>query len=203
MITIYNFPRGARGIRVFWTAEEMGLAYRAVPVSYPPPAAYLALNPLGNVPFLEDAGHVAINESVAMMLYLAERYGPTPLLPAKTDSAFSRVLQMTVFGEATLGAVMNPMMAARFAAPDGDKENWSVRNSAGRVEQALNYVATTMGAGPYIAGEVFTLADISIAGALDMWQGALRKPVPDVLMPWRERVQARPAYGRAQKALPA
>ncbi|MGH6871745.1 MAG: hypothetical protein ACREHE_09575 [Rhizomicrobium sp.] len=29
MITISNFPRGARGIRMFWLCEEMGLAYRA------------------------------------------------------------------------------------------------------------------------------------------------------------------------------
>jgi glutathione S-transferase len=124
MITIHNFPRGARGIRVFWVCEEMGLAYNAVPVAFPPTPEYRALNPLGSAPFLENEGGVAINESVAMMLYLAERYGPTPLLPAKDDPAYAKVLQLTVLGEATLGAAMNPMMMARFMAPDADKDNW-------------------------------------------------------------------------------
>lgn len=200
MITIHNFARGARGVRVFWVAEEMGLAYRTATVTYPPSAAYLALNPLGTVPFLEDDGGAAINESVAMMLYLAERYGPTPLLPAKSAPNFARVLQLTLFGETALGAYMNPLMMAKFAAPDADKLNWSVRTLEERVETALAFVSGALGAGPYLAGETFTLADISVSTALDMWKGALGKPVPEALMPWRERVQARPAYQRAQKA---
>ena len=39
--------------------EEMGLPYRFETVSFPPSAAYLALNPLGSVPFLEDDGGAA------------------------------------------------------------------------------------------------------------------------------------------------
>lgn len=200
MITIHNFARGARGVRVFWVCEEMGLAYRTAAVTYPPSAAYLARNPLGTVPFLEDEGGVAIAESVAMMLYLAERYGPTPLLPAKSDPSYARVLHLTIFGEATLGAAMNPLMMARFSAPDADKRNWSVTAGEARVEQAVGFVATLLDGKPYLAGDAFTLADISVGTALDMWKGALGKPIPDALFPWRERIQARAAYGRASKA---
>ncbi len=205
MITIHNFPRGARGVRAFWVCEEMGLPYRTAAVAYPPSAEYLALNPLGNVPLLEDSsskesGSVAITESVAMMLYLAERYGPTPLLPPKSDPAFARVMQVTVFGETTLGAYMNPLMMAKFAAPDADKVSWVTRTLEGRVEAALGFAAGLLGAGPYFAGEAFTLADISVSTALDMWKGALGKPVPDAFVAWRERVQARPACQLAQKA---
>src|SRR4051794_29315975 len=132
MIKVYNFARGARGVRVFWVCEEMGLPYQVENFGFPPPASYKALNPLGSVPFLEDDGGVAINESVAMMLYVAERYGPTPLLPAKKDATLARVLQMTVFGETTLGAPMNTLMAAHFMAPDADKKNWSIRGTETR-----------------------------------------------------------------------
>jgi glutathione S-transferase len=201
MITIHNFARGARGVRVAWVCEEMGLPYHRETVTYPPGAAYLARNPLGSVPFLEDDGGVAINESVAMMLYLAERYGPTPLLPAKSDPAFARVLQLTVFGEATLGAGMNPLMMAKFAAPDADKNNWLVRTLEPRVAQGVDLVAQMLGDQPYLAGETFTLADISVGTALDMWKGALGKAIPGKLAAWRERLGARPACQRAQKAL--
>ena len=168
MIVIHNFPRGARGIRAFWVCEEMGLAYRVETVSYPPSAAYLALNPLGTAPFLEDAGGVAINESVAMMLYLAERYGPTPLMPAKNDPVYARMLQLTVFGEATLGALLNPLMMAKFAAPEADKRNWSVTAGEARAETAIGFVTSLLGDRPYLAGDTFTLADISVSTALDM-----------------------------------
>src|SRR5262245_42219381 len=79
MIKIYHMPR-ARGLRVIWLCEEMGLPYEIVPVSFPLSEEYRVKNPAANVPFLEDDGGVAIHESIAIMLYLVGRYGPTPLM---------------------------------------------------------------------------------------------------------------------------
>jgi glutathione S-transferase len=199
MIRIHSFARGARGLRVFWLCEEMGLPYQVETVPYPQNEAYLALNPLGTVPFLEDEGGVAINESVAIMLYLAQRYGPTPLLPGKDDPTLARVLQMAVLGEATIGAGINPLLAAHLGAPEADKRNWSVLAQEARVEQALRYVADMLGADPYLAGAHFTLADISVSCALGIWRGALGQALPDTLVAYRERLAARPAYQRALK----
>jgi glutathione S-transferase len=200
MITVYNFPRGLRGVRLFWQCEEMGLPYRAETVSFPTSAAYRTLNPLGTVPFLTDDDGVAINESVAMMLYLAERYGPTPLLPGKDDPRLARVLQMTVFGEATIAAGLNPLLTAHFMAPEPDKRNWSVRAQQARIEQALNFVAQMLGDDPYLAGGDLTLADISIVTALGIWRGGLDGALSDKLAAYRERLAARPAYQRALAA---
>jgi glutathione S-transferase len=197
MIRVYNFARGARGLRVMWQCEEMGLPYQVETVAFPTNAAYRALNPLGSVPFLEDEGGVAINESVAMMLYLAQKYGPTPLLPEKDDPTLARVLQMTVFSEATLGGSMNALMAAHFGAPEADKRNWSARMTDARVEEAVGYVADMLGANPYLAGSSFTLADIALDTAFGMWVGALGKALPDKLAAYRARLQERPAYQRA------
>jgi glutathione S-transferase len=199
MIIIYNFARGARGLRAIWQCEEMGLRYRVEAVSFPPSAAYRVLNPLGSVPFLEDEGGVAINESVAIMLYLAQRYGPTPLLPGTADGLLARVLQMTMFGEATIGAGMNPLLAARFVAPEADKRNWSVRSQEARVEQAVRYVADMLGTDPFLVGANFTLADISVSTALGMWKGALGRALPDNLVSYQERMEARPALQRSHK----
>lgn len=200
MIRIHNFARGARGLRVMWQCEEMGLPYRLETVSFPTSEAYRALNPLGTVPFLEDEGGVAINESVAMMLYLAQKYGPTPLLPDKNDPGLARVLQMTVFGEATIAAGLNPLLAAHFVAPEADKRNWSVRGQEGRVEQAVRYIADMLGTGSFLAGDDLTLADISVSTGLGIWRGALGEALPDKLLAYQERMAARPAYQRAQLA---
>ncbi|WP_375767250.1 glutathione S-transferase family protein [Archangium gephyra] len=198
MLRIYNFARGARGLRVVWLCEEMGLPYHLERLPFPTPAAYRALNPLGTVPFLEDEGGVALNESVAMLLYVAQRYGPTSLLPAQDDPRLARVLQMTVFSEATIGAGLNPLMAAHFAAPEADKRNWSVRGIEDRVKQALAYVVGMLGSHPHVAGADFTLADIAMSTSLSMWRGALGQALPDPLAAYQERLAARPAYQRAQ-----
>lgn len=200
MIKIYNFARGARGLRLFWQCEEMGLPYQIETVPFPQTPAYRALNPMGTVPFLEDEGGVAINESIAMMLYLAQKYGPTPLLPEASSPCFAPVLQMTVFGEATIGAALNPLLAARFGAPEPEKRNWSVLGLEGRVEQALRYVAKRLGDGPFLAGDSLTLADISVSTALGIWHGALDGALSPTLAAYRERIAARPAYQRALAA---
>ena len=195
-IKIYNFPRGGRGVRLFWQCEEMGLPYEAEAMTFPPSVAYKALNPLGTVPFLVD-GDVAINESVAIMLYLAERYGPTPLLPAKSDAAFARVLQITVFGEASIGGMLNPLLDAKFSAPDADKDNWSVRMGEARVEQFVGYVSDMLGERAFLVGDGLTLADICVSTALGIWRGALDKVLPERLNAYQQRLQARPGYQRA------
>lgn len=132
------------------------------------------------------------------MLYLAHRYGPTPLLPGKADSTLARVLQMTVFGEATIGAGMNPLLAAHFVAPEAVKRNWSVLAQEARVEQAVLYVAGMLGDNSFLAGDHLTLADISVSTALGIWSGALGKVLPDNVVRFQERMAVRPAVQRAR-----
>jgi glutathione S-transferase len=197
MIKVYNFGRGVRGLRVMWQCEEMGLPYDVEKISFPPGEAYRTLNPLGSVPFLEDDG-VAINESVAIMLYVAQKYGPTPLLPDKDDPRLARVLQMTLFGEASMGAWINTLLAARFVAPEEEKRNWSVRGQEARMEEAVGWVAGLLGEGPFLAGAELTLADISVSTSLGMWRGALGHALPERLAAYQDRVAGRPAYQRAR-----
>ena len=198
MIKIYNFPRG-RGVRVVWLCEEMGLPYRIEPVSFPPSEDYRAINPLGQVPFLEDDAGCAINESVAMLFYLAEKYGPTPLLPAKTAPNFARVVQMTVFGEATLGASLNMLLIDHFVVPEKDKRGPLVQLILGRIEQQVGFVEKMLGDGPYLAGDDFTIADISVVYALGLGT-SLRKPLSGKLSAYVKRATSRPTYERATKA---
>jgi glutathione S-transferase len=194
MIKIHHAPR-TRGLRVVWLCEEMNLPYEVCPVSFPPNDAYRALNPIGAIPFLEDDG-VGINESAAMLLYLAQKYGPTPLLPGKDSPALARVLQFTVFGEATIGMWLNQMMLASFRAPEADKNNWSVRTAEERAAQAIDYTGATLGSAPFLAGDAFTIADISVSYALGIWT-MLGKTLPGNLSAYQDRTHARPAYVRA------
>ena len=198
MIRIHNFARGARGLRVFWTCEEMGVPYEAVAIPYPQPADYLAMNPLGTVPFLEGEEGVAIHESVAIMLYLAQRYGPTPLLPAPTDPVLAKVLQLTVFGEASIGAALNTLLAAKFGAPEAEKDNWSVRMTQGRMGDLIADVSANLGDKPFLVGDHLTLADISVSCGLGIWAGAFGGVLPDNLVSWRAGLAARSAYQRAR-----
>jgi len=78
MLKIYGAPH-SRAFRVIWLANEIGVPYEHVPVTFSLPNAqckepwYVALNPNGRVPTIDDDGFV-MWESAGINLYLAEKY---------------------------------------------------------------------------------------------------------------------------------
>ena len=199
MLTIHNFAHGARGLRVMWLCEEMGLAYSVKTHPYPVPEAYRALNPLGTVPLIEDDGGVVLNESIAILLYVAQTHGPTPLLPSEDPARLARCLQWTLFGETEIGMSLNPLLAARFIAPEADKRNWSVIGLEQRLQRAVDHTERCIGASDYLVGNALSLADISVGCGLAIWQGAFRAELPPKLSDYQNRLRARPAYQRASE----
>src|SRR6476661_2998689 len=103
MITVFGGSL-SRSLRVVWLMEEMGLPYRVRPVDMladAPDLEFLAANPAGYIPVLEDAD-VTMVESIGIMEYLLARYGPTPLAPAPSDPSFPAYQQFLHLGEAGL-----------------------------------------------------------------------------------------------------
>jgi glutathione S-transferase len=199
MLKIHNFARGVRGLRVMWLCEEMGLAYVVENHAFPTPAAYRALNPLGTVPLIEDGGGIALNESIAIMLYLAQIYGPSPLLPVSDPASLARCLQLTLFGETELGMSLNPLLAARFGAGEADKRNWSVIGLEQRAARAIQYAQGLIKDRAFFVGDQLTLADISVSCGLALWQGGLAGGLPKELEHYQDRIGTRPAYQRARQ----
>jgi glutathione S-transferase len=80
---LYGFPP-TRSIRVLWTLRELGVEFELVDVD---PSKgehrrpeFLAVNPAGKLPVLAD-GDFILTESVAIVLYLAEKYPEKGFLP--------------------------------------------------------------------------------------------------------------------------
>jgi glutathione S-transferase len=199
VINLYDFPHGARGLRVAWLCEEMGLVHTFVPVGFPPDSNYRELNPFGTVPFLQD-GNVSMSESVAMMFYIAQKYGPTDALPLVGDERFAKVLQFTLLGEASLSSLMTPLLAVRFGAPDDQKRNWSAVGIESRLKGTLDRLGGELGDREFLVGPSLTLADISVATALRIWCRGVGQDLPATLRAYCERLQERPACKRAMAA---
>src|SRR6476659_389154 len=99
MITVFG---EGRGFRVVWLLEEMRLPYKLRPVDLlagvETDAEFLAINPAGFIPAIQD-GDVTMVESIAIMEYLMARHGPTPLAPAATDASYQTYQQFLPLGE--------------------------------------------------------------------------------------------------------
>ncbi len=168
MITVWG-GGFSRSLRVTWLAEEMGLPYEIIPVDLlrdDLDPAFLAVNPAGFLPTLQD-GAVTMVESIAIMEYLMARYGPTPLAPAPDDPAFPDYQQFLHLGEAGLEMGIYFVIGARNFAPEAERGNWSAAQAQEVFTSRLLLVTRQLARAPYLAGEAFTAADISVTFALE------------------------------------
>jgi glutathione S-transferase len=154
---------------------------------------------IGTVPFLQD-GKISMSESVAMMFYIAQKYGPTDALPSVDDARFAKVLQFTLIGEASLSSLMTPLLAVRFAAPNDQKRNWSAVGIESRLKDTAGRISDELGAREFLVSSGLTLADISVATALRIWSRGVGHDLPATLKAYCERLQDRPACKRAMAA---
>jgi glutathione S-transferase len=192
MLKIYA-SNTARSQRVIWACEEVGAAYEVVEVSWPPAGHpdFLAVNPAGTIPVLED-GPVRLIESLAICEYVSRTHGGD-LTIDPGDPDYYDYLQLAQFGEATL---QPPVAWARRFGPmatqalDHARRSFATRLTV--IEQRLADGREFLTAGR------FTLADLSlgfvVTTARDVGLGDLLTPN---VIAYRDRLHARPAFRRA------
>jgi len=202
MITIYGGST-TRSFRVLWLLEEMGLPYtlRRVDLLHRrDDAEFLKVNPAGFLPAMEDGG-VAMVESIAIMEYLVARYGPTDLAPLARDAAFPLYQQFLHLGEAGMATCLNIVVASKYFAPEAERDNWGARQAIQMFLNRLTLVSQRLEEVPYLAGEAFTAADISVCYALELGSavGACEE-YSAAVKSYLERLRDREAFQRARKS---
>jgi len=197
MITVFG---EGRGLRVVWLLEEMGLSYRLRPVDLLAGAEndpeFMAINPGGFIPAMRD-GDVTMVESIAIMEYLMGRYGPTPLAPEPRDAAFPLYQQFLHLGEAGLATAAYYVFGARHIAPPDQRNNWTAGQALRGFESRMRLVRRQLAGAPYVAGEAFNAADISVTYALLLSKRAGGIPLDETVKVYLARTTARDAYRRA------
>src|SRR3954452_14015081 len=202
MITLYHCD-GARSFRPLWMLEEMGLPYELKMLPFPPRVfakEYLALNPLGTIPFMVD-GETRMTESSGICHYLGVRHGPTPLMVGPEDLAYGAFLNWMYFSDATLTVPQTLVLRYTHLEPEerrnpqvaGDYAKWFLGRLRA-VEAATQNTRT-------LVADRFTAADIAIGFALLLAEkiGLGKDFGPNVAAYW-QHLQQRESYQRAVAA---
>ena len=198
MISVWG-GQTSRSLRVVWLLEEMGLSYRVRHVDMlaaEKDPAWLAINPGDFLPAIQD-GDITMVESVAIMQYLMGRYGPTPLQPAPDDPTFPPYQQFLHMGEAGLATLIMVPLVSGFIAPAAERDNWGARWARECVERRRLLVRRQLANAPYMAGDSFTAADISVAYALRLAANHAGFTLTDAEQAYLDRTTTRDGYKRA------
>jgi glutathione S-transferase len=165
--------------------------------------AFLAMNPIGKTPVLVLEDGFVISESVAITEYLDNLDGKptltgwTPREKAAIHMMHRRVEIMLLdpiddyfhYGTRGLGEALRPWRMPDWAAA----KDWGERRGRQAIE-AMPYFNKVLEAQPFIAGEYFSLADITLFASVEFAQG-IKLPVAEELTAiaaWHARVNELP-----------
>ncbi|MCA9663413.1 MAG: glutathione S-transferase family protein, partial [Myxococcales bacterium] len=190
----YYAPR-TRSVRARWILEELGVDYELVTVNLTEgehkQADYLKIHPLGRVPALLD-GELALFESGAICLYLADKYLKKGLAP-KTDAPE----RGTYYAMMALAmSELDPTIALIFDHRRNKVDSSPVLDRAqAKWSDALLYLeGVLVDRRPWILGDDFSAADIMIGSVLIWAQSmGLLGDHPHVEA-YAGRLISRPAY---------
>jgi len=165
---LYTYFRSSAAYRVRIVLNLKGVAYEAVPVDLRPGAHrqpdYLARNPQGLIPALDDAGTV-VGQSLAVIEYLEETHPQPPLLP-RSPLDRARVRSMALAIACDMHPLNNLRVLNYLRSPLGHDEaavdiwyrHWIAEGFRGLEEEAQR----ASGDGRHMFGTEVTLADVCL-----------------------------------------
>jgi glutathione S-transferase len=198
---LYGFPMSPNTQRARFALEEVGVGYTFELVDLMAGAqrepAYLAINPAGRVPCLVDDDGFSLFESNAILVYLAAAH-PDKHLDGTTPRERAEVARWMFLGCAHLGPPVQQIFAHTMRLPPEKRLPQVVETARADLDRSLKVLEQRLAKVPYLAGDAFSIADISVTPILSAapMLGIDLSAFPSVGA-WLGRVRARPAWGRA------
>lgn len=197
MLKILGRKTSSNVQKVVWCCAEMGLPFERTDIGGPfggnKAAEYLALNPNGLVPTIDEDGFV-LWESNAIVRYLAAKHATGSLFPRdlqrRADADRWMDWQQTV-----LGPPMGILFRALLRSPPDAIAPAEIESARQRAAAAFGILDAQLGRTRYVAGNELTMGDIALGFAPHRWSlMPVDRPSLPNLERWYGDLCARPPY---------
>ena len=202
-IVLHGTKLSGHAHRVEMLLRMLGVSYvyREADAGVRRTPAFLALNPLGQIPVLED-GRLVLADSNAILVYLAQRYDPERRWLPETPEGAAHVQRWLSIaaGEVSFGPAAARAIALWNMRPDVDPVRAKVL--AGRL---FEFMDAHLSSRAFLAAAHATIADLACYGyvARAPEGGIGLEPYPAV-QAWLGRVEALPGFeAMPHSAVPA
>ena len=206
MIKIWGRNTSANVQKVMWAIGEIGLPHQRIDIGGPfggnREPAYLAKNPNGLVPTLEEEDGFVLWESNAIVRYLAAKHRAGVLEPADAHARARANAWMDWQLSVAAPAISDAFMGLVRTPPE-KRNHAAIEESKKRTTAAMTILDGELANGPYVGGEAFTYGDIPVAVIAYRYRALVpeRPPLPH-LERWYAAIAARPAFKDQVAAIP-
>nr|WP_185073357.1 glutathione S-transferase [Pseudomonas protegens] len=191
-IKFYNFPRSGHAHRVELMLSLLDLPSETIFVDLAKgahkQADFLALNPFGQVPVIDDQG-VVVADSNAILVYLAQRYGRGRWLPTDPEGA----AQVQRWLSVAAGPIAFGPAAARLITVFG--ASFNAEEVIARSHVLLKVMDQELASRPFLVGQQASIADVAgysyIAHAPE---GNVSLADYPHVRAWLQRIEALPGF---------
>lgn len=200
MLTILGRASSSNVAKVVWTCEELKLAYDRKDIGGEfggnDRPEYLALNPNGVVPTIDDDGFI-LWESNSIVRYLARKHGMGSLCPVEPRIAADAERWMD-WQLTTLLPAFAPLYVQFFLTPHDKRDRNVINQATERTAQVLSRLDSNLAQRGYVAGDQLTIGDLPFGPVVHRWFNYdIARPVLPNLEAWYMRLSARDAFKKA------
>ena len=163
----------SRSARSLWALEELGVTYEHNPVTTTDTKspAHLKLNPNARIPVLEDEG-VVVWESMAINLYLADKYGKNSLWPSD-PAGRAAAYQWSFWAMTEVEPHLLTLLRNRVMAPPEQRDEKAALAAIEALKAPMNALEESLKGRDYLLGKNFTIADLNVAAVMS-WMSMMK-----------------------------
>ncbi|MGQ0674505.1 MAG: glutathione S-transferase family protein [Rhodospirillales bacterium] len=197
MLKILGRNNSSNVQKVLWCCGELGLKFERADLGGPfggnKEASYLALNPMGLIPTIDDDGFV-LWESNAILRYLAAKHGAGGLWPAdpKTRADADRWMDWQL---SAVGPAITPVFMGLIRTPPEKRDHAAIEAGRKRTAELFGMLDAHLARRRFVAGDSLTVGDIPLGVMAYRWFNfPVERPEHKHARAWYERLTQRPAF---------
>jgi glutathione S-transferase len=197
MLKIWGRASSINVQKVLWCCGELGLEYERIDAGNQfgvnDTAAYLAMNPNGLVPTIED-GDFKLWESNAIVRYLAHKTHDHGLCPLDLRTRFDAERWMD-WQATTFWPGLRPLFIELIRTAPEKRDSGVIAKAKSQSLAAARMLDAQLTDRPFLAGDRFSMGDIPAAATIHRWYAMdIDRPrLPD-LEQWYDRIKQRRAF---------
>ncbi len=192
--------------KVMWGIGEMGLKHERIDIGGPfgknREPAYLAMNPNGLVPTLEEDDGFLLWESNSILRYLAGKHQAAVLEP-KDLRVRALAHQWMDWQLSVLGPAITPVFWGLVRTPPEKRDHAAVEAGKKKTADAVKMLDDRLGKAKYLAGDAFSYGDIPAAIMVRRYRDLVpERPKFDNVERWYAAIAARSAFAEHVTKIP-
>jgi glutathione S-transferase len=205
MLKIWGRKNSSNVQKVMWAVGELGLVHERFDIGGPfggnREAAYLAMNPNGLIPTIQD-GDLVLWESNAILRHLAAAYGAGTLQPASAADV-ARCGQWMDWQISVVAPAITPAFLGLIRTSAEKRDHAAIAASQSRTIEAMAMLEAHLAKSRHVACDDFSMADIPL-GVMTYryWQLVPQHPTHPHLRRWYRDLEARPAFAAHVTSIP-